>query len=199
MILLVSFIFYPLLFIFILTIRLCITVFMSGIAVESGLSFFKLDDLLWWFVTLGYPILGFVDLNWICVINRFLFDKEFRSKIQMELYRIFNRFLGVKNFKKSCRVGRVGILVFQIGYDIVIPCGFLIGFWGQLLRVDFQIGTWYSMYVWWLHKINWNVEYTLRFKNEFYNETLVDWVRQIRLVARFNPFFFTLSVYSKFT
>ena len=97
------------LFIFIMIIEPCITVFMLGVAFESGFIVFKLDDLFWWFVTLGYPVSGFVDLNWNCVINCFLFDRGFRSKLQTKLYRIFGRFPRVRNFLK--------ILSYRSGWD----------------------------------------------------------------------------------
>ena len=37
-------------------------------------------------------------------------------------------FRELRIFQKSCRIDRVGILVFQTFYDIVMPCGFLARF-----------------------------------------------------------------------
>ena len=67
----------------------------------------------------------------ICVgfINCILFGRDFRSSLQTELYRIFNRFFGVRLFLKSLvKLLGVDILVFQTDCDIVMSYGFLVRF-----------------------------------------------------------------------
>ena len=107
MIFLLSFIFYPLLFVFILIIGLCITIFMLGITVESGFFIFKLDDLFWWFITLGYPVSGFVDLNWNCVLYSFSLTRGLGPKYRRNFIKVLVDFRKIRNFLKiiSYRLG----------------------------------------------------------------------------------------------
>ena len=84
----------------------------------------------WWFVLMIYDTWIFRIGIWIEIVFYIVFFLAggLGSKYRWNSVEFSIDFRELGIFLKSCHVGRVGIPVFQTGYDIIMSCRFLVGF-----------------------------------------------------------------------